>query len=174
MGLLGHKELHSNRSVITLEFAIWLHSLAPGKFEWNFRHVILKQILVTDGWGISCEIAQIWMSLDFTDDQSTLAQVMAWCRQATSHYLSQCWSRSLSSLGHNELKPSVKWVPCLVGQVEVNPALCVHSWVMQCGAQLAMCNHNMPGSGGPWHPAITRSHYTTYMKTLICITTIAK
>ena len=32
---------------------------------------------------------------------------MAWCRQATSHYLSQCWYRTklpnLASLGHNEL-----------------------------------------------------------------------
>ena len=34
------------------------------------------------------------MSLDFTNDQSTLVRVMAWCRQATSHYLSQCWARS--------------------------------------------------------------------------------
>ena len=33
------------------------------------------------------------------DDQSTLVQVMAWCRQATSHYLNQCWPRSLSSYG---------------------------------------------------------------------------
>ena len=71
-----------------------VNSLTPGKFEWNFRHVIFKQILLIDGWGISCEIALIWMSLDFTDDQSTLVQVMAWCRQATSHYLSQCWPRS--------------------------------------------------------------------------------
>ena len=39
------------------------------------------------------------MSLDFTDDQSTLAQIMAWCRQATSHYLSQCSLRSLSPYG---------------------------------------------------------------------------
>ena len=52
-----------------------------------------------DGKGISCEIVLIWMSLDFTDDQSTLVQVMAWCRQATSHYLSQCWPRSLSPYG---------------------------------------------------------------------------
>ena len=52
-----------------------------------------------DGWGISCEIALRWMSLDFTDDQSTLVQVMAWCRQATSHYLSQCWPRSLLPYG---------------------------------------------------------------------------
>ena len=33
------------------------------------------------------------------DNQSTLVQVMAWCRQATSHYLSQCWPRSLSPYG---------------------------------------------------------------------------
>ena len=48
---------------------------------------------------LSCEIALIWISLDFTDDQSTLVQVMAWCRQATSHYLSQSWPRSLSTNG---------------------------------------------------------------------------
>ena len=30
---------------------------------------------------------------------STLVQVMAWCRQATSHYLSQCWPRSMSPNG---------------------------------------------------------------------------
>ena len=52
------------------------------------------------------------MSLDLIDDQSTLVQVMAWCRQATSHYLSQCWSRSLSPYGVtrpewvNSLRPS--------------------------------------------------------------------
>ena len=49
-----------------------------------------------DSWSISCELALRWMSLDFTDDKSTLVQVMAWCRQATSHYLSQCWPRYLS------------------------------------------------------------------------------
>ena len=41
-------------------------------------------------------VNMIWMSLDFTDDQSTLVQVMAWCRQATSHYLSQCCPSSQS------------------------------------------------------------------------------
>ena len=29
------------------------NSLVPGKFEFNFRHVIFKQILGIDGWGIS-------------------------------------------------------------------------------------------------------------------------
>ena len=64
-----------------------------------FRHVIFKQILVIHGWGISCEITLRWMSLNFTDDNSILVKVMAWCRQATSHYLSQCWPRSLSPYG---------------------------------------------------------------------------
>ena len=85
-----------------------LNSLAPGKCKWNFRYLIFKQVLVIDGWRISCKIALIWMSLDFTDDQSTLVQVMAWCRQATSHYLSQCWPRSLTPYGVT--RPQwVKW-----------------------------------------------------------------
>ena len=51
------------------------------------------------GWGISYEIALRWMPLDLTDEKSTLVQVMAWCHQATSHYLSQCWPRSMSPYG---------------------------------------------------------------------------
>ena len=73
-----------------------LNSLTPGRFKVNFRWVIFKLILVVNGWGISCETALIWVSLDHTYDKSTLVQVMAWCRQATSYYLSQCWPRSLS------------------------------------------------------------------------------
>ena len=76
-----------------------VNSLVRGRFQFNFRYVIFKQILVIGGWGISCEIALIWMSLEFNDDQSTLVQVVAWCRQAASQYLSQCWPRSLSPYG---------------------------------------------------------------------------
>ena len=76
-----------------------INSLAPGRFEPNFRWVIFKLISVTDGWGISGKIALRWMPLDLTDDKSTLVQVMAWCRQATSHYLSQCWPRFMSPYG---------------------------------------------------------------------------
>ena len=89
-----------------------INSLAPGKFEWNFRHVIFTD-LVIDSWCISCEIALIWMSLDFTDDQSTLVQVLAWCRQATSHYLNQCWPRSVSP--HGVTRP--QWVNWMSGMI---------------------------------------------------------
>ena len=84
----------------------WVNSLAPGKFEWHFRYLIFQIISVIDGWGISCELALRWMSLDLTDDKPTLVQVMAWCRQATSHYPNQWWPRSLSP--HGVTRP--QWV----------------------------------------------------------------
>ena len=69
-----------------------MNSLAPGRFKFKFRCVIFKPFLVNGGWGISYEIALRWMSQGLTDDKSTLVQV-------TSHYLSQCWPRSVSPNG---------------------------------------------------------------------------
>ena len=46
------------------------------------------------------------MPQDLTDDKSTLVQVMAWCRKATSHYLSQCWPSSV--LPYGVIRP--EWV----------------------------------------------------------------
>ena len=65
----------------------------------DLNEVILKLILVIDGWGISGEIALNWMSLELSDDKSTFVQVMAWCCQATSRYLSLCWPRSMLPYG---------------------------------------------------------------------------
>ena len=39
------------------------------------------------------------MPQNLADNKSTLVQVMAWCRQATSHYLNQCWPRSAMPYG---------------------------------------------------------------------------
>ena len=109
-----------------------LNSLAPGKFERNFRHIIFKQTSVIDGEGMCSEIALIWMSLDFTDDQSTMVQVMAWCRQASSHYLSQCWPRSLSSYGVT--RP--QWVNLYrAGNTWVHTQHCGY-WCPQCWVNL--------------------------------------
>ena len=73
----------------------WVNSMGPGLFGFNFKYVIFKLILVNDDWGIPYEIALRWMPQDLADDKSALVQVMAWCRQATSHYLSQCWPRPI-------------------------------------------------------------------------------
>ena len=57
----------------------------------NFKSVIFEHLLRIDLMNTSCEIALEWMPGNMFDDKSTLVEVMAWCRQATSHYLSQCW-----------------------------------------------------------------------------------
>ena len=52
-----------------------INSLSPLKFEWRLTPLDLKY------------------------NKSTLVRVMALCRQATSHCLSQCWPRSLPPYG---------------------------------------------------------------------------
>ena len=68
-------------------------SLATGRFQIKFRHIIFKLILVNGGWGIFYEIALGWMPQDLTNDKSILVQVMAWCRQNFTQDATQApWS----------------------------------------------------------------------------------
>ena len=77
-----------------------INSLAPGRFESNFRWEISKFILVFGDLGISCEWICHQMNISRpTNDKSILVQVMAWCRQATRHYLSLYWPSSMSPYG---------------------------------------------------------------------------
>ena len=46
-----------------------------------------------------CEIALGWMPQNTFDEKSALVQVMVCCCQATSHYLSKCCPRWMSSYG---------------------------------------------------------------------------
>ena len=76
-----------------------INSLAPGGFENIFQNVYFKLISWIDTLSNSCETALRSMPQNPSGDKSTLVQVMAWCRQAASHYLSQCCPRSLSPYG---------------------------------------------------------------------------
>ena len=70
--------------------------------------VIFKLILLIDGWSIHCEIVLRWLSQDLNYDKSTLVQVMDWCRQAASHYLSHVdpdLCLHMVSLNYNEFPP---------------------------------------------------------------------
>ena len=98
-GVTNYMQNRNIKGLCTRPLKWGFNSLAPGRFQRNFRKVIFQLILVIDGWSISCKIVLKWMSMDLTDGKSTLVQVMAWCRQATRHYLSQCWPRSLSPYG---------------------------------------------------------------------------
>ena len=48
-----------------------------------------KFVLLIGIYRSSYDQAPRWLPHDLTDDKSTLVEVMAWCRQATSHCLSQ-------------------------------------------------------------------------------------
>ena len=95
-----------------------VNSLVRGRLELNFRSVSFKLILVTDGWGISCEITLRWILLDLTDDkwQSTLVQVMAGCLQMCRNCLKNqrrgnCWDfvrhdqKSVMKIHYGEINP---------------------------------------------------------------------
>ena len=75
----------------------------------TLRPMIFKLISMIDGWGISGDNVLRWMLLDLTNGNSTSVQVMAWCHQARSHYLSQCWPRPMTPYGVTRLQ----WVNTL-------------------------------------------------------------
>ena len=67
--------------------------------------LVISEVMDT-GYSLICEHF-LWNCSQVTecnrvctfDDKSTLVQVMAWCSQATSNYLSQCWARSILPYG---------------------------------------------------------------------------
>ena len=59
-----------------------------------WTHYVQNYILGTHN-----EIGFWWIPQNLKNKSSKLVQVMAWCRQAPSHYLSQCWHRSMSAYG---------------------------------------------------------------------------
>ena len=88
------------------------NSLAPEKFEWKFRNVILKRILVIDGRGISCQIGLIWMSLGdhwwSVNIGSCNGLVPPGNKLLPEPILSQ-FSCHMASLGHSELNINSLW-----------------------------------------------------------------
>ena len=92
----NHQLLDAGCSGATL---IEINSLAPGRCGCNFTSVFSKFMSQIHIFSTSCETGFRWMPLNHTDDESTLVQLMAWCSQATNHYLNQCWPRSLLPYG---------------------------------------------------------------------------
>ena len=88
----------------------------PGRSGFDSKNGIFYLVLLIGIFRSSHYNALRWMPQDLTDDKSTLVQVMAWCRQASSHYLSQCWLSSLSPYGVARpqwvnTKAETKWLP---------------------------------------------------------------
>ena len=96
-------------------------AICPYRIQIKKWLLIISVILMIDGWGMYCEIVFGRMSLYLINDKSKLVQVMAWCRPATSHDLSQCWARPVSPSGVTRpqlFKP------------------------LKCGASCVVCDHS--------------------------------
>ena len=100
--------------VLGPEYEDDLNSLASGRFGYNSKNWIFNLVLLIGIFRFTHDNALRLMPQDLTDDKSMLVQVMAWCRQATSHFQSQCWLSSLTpycvTIGHNELKSGSEWM----------------------------------------------------------------
>ena len=69
-----------------------------------FKSVIFEHMVHIKFVSNSYDVIFKWMPQNLVEGKSTLVQVMAWCHQATSHYLNQFWPRSMSpSWPHDEL-----------------------------------------------------------------------
>ena len=88
---------------------LWHHKASVSLTHWPLGdlNVISKMYFsIFFHWLVSSDFLMITPSDECHIDKSTLVQVMAWCRQATSHYQSQCWPRSVSP--YNITRP--QWV----------------------------------------------------------------
>ena len=81
--------------------------------------VILKVIFWNkiSSLAIGCATALRWMPQNVTNEKSLFVQIIAWCRQARSHYLNQCWPSSTSP--YSVTKP--QWVIKYKSYVSASP-----------------------------------------------------
>ena len=85
-----------------------INSLTPGRSWHDFKNVNCNLAFLIGIFKSSYDNILRWMPQGRTGDKSTLVPVMAWCRQATSHYLNQCWPRS--PMPYGVTRP--QWVKC--------------------------------------------------------------
>ena len=71
----------------------WPHGDVEVILQVNFSISFFKLI----SWALPVELVSAEQTT--FDHRPTLVQVIAWCYQATYHYLSQCWSRMMSPFG---------------------------------------------------------------------------
>ena len=91
-------------------------------------------ILFSDWYLLMMMPSDACLSQDLTD-KSALVQVMAWCRQATSHYLSQCLPRSLQPNGIT----SPQWVKISYCLPFILPTTCFNPLIIHISQSSATC-----------------------------------
>ena len=105
-----------------LAICIMFKALASVPCGGNVENIILKLIIESTSMGTYCEIALKWMPRNVTNDKSTLLLVMAWCQQATSHYLAPLLSNRISVIHGSRI--NYETICC--------PQFCTYSYQILC------------------------------------------
>ena len=87
---------------------VWLNSAPPGHFGGKIADGVFKCILFNENDWTSIKISLNFVPKGPFHNESALVQVMAWRRQATSHYLDRCWPSSPTYIcGTREIRVNV-------------------------------------------------------------------
>ena len=99
----------------------------PWRCSSNF--MVFKITIHGSSLSTQCEIALRWMPHNLNNGKSTMAQVMAWCCQAASCYVSQCWPRFLSWYGVTRPQ-CVMEVSCIITIPHKKFGLVIIHWLL--------------------------------------------
>ena len=103
------------------------------------------------------------MSQHLTGEKSTLVQVMAWCRQATSHYLSQCWPMLVVTGWGISGEIALRWMSLDLTRDDKSTLVQVMAWCRQATSHyLSQC---WPRSVLPY--VVTRLQWVEYNRLAI-------
>ena len=88
--------VYRDRRWVTIH--VQFNSSPPRQFGGKIADDIFKRIFVNENDWMSIKISLKFIHEGPIDNKSVLVQVMAWRRQATSHYLNQCWPSFLTHI----------------------------------------------------------------------------
>ena len=94
-------------------------SSAPYLAHWSLGQVVISYgkfstIFVIDILNISGKTTPKRMPQDLIKDESTLLQVMGWCRKATIHYLNQWWHQASTWISDETFHCCINGLPNLI------------------------------------------------------------
>ena len=95
--IVSLSQLYPGQTVGSGKSQAYVNWLALGWSKWNITWVVLKLVLVVDGWAIACKLPSD--ECHWTILMTVLVLVMTWCYQATSICLNQCWPISVLPYG---------------------------------------------------------------------------
>ena len=90
---------HLHKFSLSTVSSSYINTVKPRQYGCHFAGDIVKCIFLNENARIFIKISLKFVPYAPLDDKPTLVQIMAWDKQATSHYLTQWWITNVISLG---------------------------------------------------------------------------